>query len=160
MFRKLKHLPDYLRAKWYGLFFKSMGHSVFICKGFECNNPHNVSLGHHVYINSYSFLGSHACGISIGNYVQIASYVYLLNEVHEYEALDRPMYEQKGYKAGKITIEDDVWIGLRATIMPGVTVYKGAVVGAHALVTKDVPAYAVVGGVPAKIIKFRNEIKK
>lgn len=66
------------------------------------------------------------------------------------------MYEQKGYITGKVVLEDDVWIGYRAIILPGVTIHKGAVVGAGAVVTKDVEPFAVVGGVPAKVIKYRN----
>lgn len=154
---KARHITSYLRAKWYGMFFKKIGHTVFICKGFECSNPKNVSLGHHVYINKNVFVGSHPCGINIGNYVQIACDVTIMNAIHEYKALDRPMYEQKGYKSAPVNIHDDVWIGLRAIIMPGVTIGKGAVVGAGAVVTKNVPSYAVVGGVPAKVIKYRKK---
>lgn len=54
-----------------------------------------------------------------------------------------------------ITIKNDVWIGQNVTIKPGVTIGNGAVIGAHSLVTKDVPDYAVVGGIPAKVIKYR-----
>ena len=54
-----------------------------------------------------------------------------------------------------VIIEDDVWLGRNVVIMPGVHIAKGAIVGAGAVVTKDVPAYAVVGGVPAKIIQSR-----
>lgn len=109
-----------------------------------------------MYINKDVFLGSNPCGLTIGNYVQIAPYVWIMNAIHEYESLDKPMYEQKGYKTGRIIIKDDVWIGLRAIIMPGVTIGTGAVIGAGAVVTKDVPPYAVVGGVPAKVIKYRK----
>ena len=56
---------------------------------------------------------------------------------------------------GNITVDDDVWIGFRSTIMSGVHIGQGAVVAAGAVVTKDVPPYAIVGGVPAKIIKYR-----
>lgn len=59
----------------------------------------------------------------------------------------------------KITIGNDVWIGARAIILPGVTIGDGAVVAAGAIVTKDIPPYAIVGGVPAKIIKYRFEKK-
>ena len=55
----------------------------------------------------------------------------------------------------KVIITNDVWIGMKSTIMGGVTIGNGAIVAAHSVVTKDVPPYAVVGGVPAKIIKYR-----
>ncbi len=60
----------------------------------------------------------------------------------------------------KVIIGNDVWIGMKSTIMGGVTVGNGAIIAAHSVVTKDVPPYAIVGGVPAKIIKYRfdNEI--
>ena len=57
----------------------------------------------------------------------------------------------------KVTIESDVWIGARVIILPGVTIGKGAILAAGAVVTKDVPDYAVVGGVPAKVLKYRNK---
>ena len=56
----------------------------------------------------------------------------------------------------KVTIGNDVWIGMRSIIMPGVKIGNGAVIGAGAIVTKDVPDYAIVGGVPAKVIKYRK----
>jgi maltose O-acetyltransferase len=56
----------------------------------------------------------------------------------------------------KITIEKDVWIGAQAVILPGVTVGEGAVVGAGAVVTKDVPPFAIIGGAPARIIRMRD----
>ncbi len=58
-------------------------------------------------------------------------------------------------RGGRVRIGSDVWIGARATIMPGVTVSDGAIIGAGAVVTHDVPAYAVVAGVPAKILRYR-----
>jgi acetyltransferase-like isoleucine patch superfamily enzyme len=54
-----------------------------------------------------------------------------------------------------VTIEDDVWIGVNATILPGVRVGRGAVVAAGSVVTQDVPEFAIVGGVPAKVLKYR-----
>lgn len=71
---------------------------------------------------------------------------------HEYEYLDSEFK--------KVIIGNDVWIGTRAMIMDGVTIGDGAVIGAGALVTKDVPPYAIVGGVPAKIIKYRFSEQK
>jgi len=65
------------------------------------------------------------------------------------------MYTQ-GRESRKVTIEDDVWVGHGAAILKGVTIGTGAVVGAGAVVTKDVPPYAVVGGVPARILRYRK----
>jgi len=59
-------------------------------------------------------------------------------------------------RVSEVIIGNDVWIGMRVIIMPGVKVGNGVVIGAGAVVTKDVPDYAIVGGVPARIIKFRK----
>ena len=67
------------------------------------------------------------------------------------------MRKQRHFLGGGIVVEDDVWIGFGATILSGVHIGQGAVVAAGALVTKDVPPYAIVGGVPAKLIKYRFE---
>ena len=67
------------------------------------------------------------------------------------------MLRKQGFEpAEAVTIEDDVWIGDRVIILPGVSIHTGAVIAAGALVNKDVPAYAIVGGVPAKILKYRE----
>lgn len=63
----------------------------------------------------------------------------------------------QGNTPTRVTIEDDVWIGIRTTVLPGVTIGKGAVVGACALVAKDVPAFSVVGGVPARVLRMRED---
>lgn len=62
----------------------------------------------------------------------------------------------QGSRVAKVVIGNDVWIGMRSIIMPGVKIGNGVVIGAGAVVTKDIPDYAVVGGVPAKIIRFRK----
>lgn len=63
---------------------------------------------------------------------------------------------QQGMRVSEVIIGNDVWIGMRVIIMPGIKVGNGVVIGAGAVVTKDVPDYAIVGGVPARIIKFRK----
>jgi maltose O-acetyltransferase len=62
----------------------------------------------------------------------------------------------KGWEKKPVIIEDNVWIGYRVIILPGVRVGRNAIIGAGAVVTKDVPPYAIVGGVPAKVIKMRE----
>jgi maltose O-acetyltransferase len=83
--------------------------------------------------------------------------VIILTERHKFDHLDIPMREQ-GYDApGPVTIGDDVWIGTRVIILPSVTIGKGAIIGAGAIVTKDVPEYAITCGNPARIVKYRTE---
>ena len=91
-------------------------------------------------------------GITIGDRVYTAPLVQMLAVNHVYADPTRPMIEQ-GITAEGIVVEDDVWIGAGVIIADGVTVGKGAVVAAGAVVTRDVPAHTVVGGVPARVLK-------
>ena len=106
----------------------------------------------------------------IGNFVSIAQNVtFLLDVEHNYTTLSQFPYRAKilgmGDEAGSkgdIIVDDDVWIGYGATIMSGVHIGQGAVIAAGAVVTSDVEPYAIVGGVPAKLIKYRfsDEIRE
>ena len=95
--------------------------------------------------------------VTIGNNVMMGPEVVIYTSGHKFDRTDIPMMEQGSTDIEPVTIGDDVWIGRRAIIMPGVKIGTGSVIGAGAVVTKDVPEYCVVGGVPAKIIKIRNE---
>ena len=93
--------------------------------------------------------------VNIGNNVMMGPEVYIYTQNHSHQRTDIPMIDQ-GYEREKpVTIKDDVWIGSRVTILPGVTVGKGAIIGASAVVTKDVPDYSIVAGNPACVIKSR-----
>ena len=81
--------------------------------------------------------------------------VTILTHTHKIDRTDIPMDKQGSIVKG-VTIGNDVWIGMRSIIMPGVKIGNGAVIGAGAVVTKDVPDYAIVGGVPAKVIRYRK----
>ncbi len=107
--------------------------------------------------------------IHIGRYVAIAKGVrfivsdgHILHEDLNNLLIINPEEVKKRFKKhyGDIIIGDDVWIGHDVTIMGGVTIGEGAIIGTKALVTKDVPPFAVVGGVPAKLIKYRFDKKK
>lgn len=100
----------------------------------------------------------------VGNYVSIAQQVsFLLDVEHNMNTISTYPFKVKmlkqvdaeSFSKGDILVDDDVWIGYGATIMSGVHIGQGAVVAAGAVVTRDVPPYAVVGGVPAKVIKKR-----
>lgn len=131
----------------------------------------NSSMGYASYVSDHSFIKNTV----IGRYTCIANEVMTVAGNHPvsfasvhpafYSATQKPSYvkqskfEDFNYldseKRISVEIGNDVWIGARATILEGITIGDGAVVAAGAIVTKDVPPYAIVGGVPAKIIKYR-----
>ena len=117
-----------------------------------------ISIGENTYVGAFSIFGCYD-SITIGKNVMIAQSVSIRDHNHKFDDLDIPMRLQ-GIAKAPIVIEDDVWIGYGVIINKGVTVEKGAILGAGAVITKNVPAYAIVGGVPGKIIKYRTDKKK
>lgn len=151
---KFYYLKAFLRAKFIKCFIKKMGGNVFIQWGFKFINPNNIEIGHHVYINHNVELYAQKATIKIGNYVMIGQNTYIGTLNHGFTDWKKPMYFQKDTHENVI-IEDDVWIGTKAIILPNVRIKRGAFVAAGAVVTKDIDEYSVVGGVPAKHIKYR-----
>jgi len=93
--------------------------------------------------------------ITIGRDVMMGPEVVIYTSGHEFGSTDIPMMDQGSTAAKPVIIGDDVWIGRRAIIMPGVTIGNGCVIGAGAVVTKDMPPYSVAVGVLAKVVKNR-----
>jgi len=118
-----------------------------------------VQMGMHSYINS----GRIESGVYIGRYCSIGNFVTIGTGHHDMNLMstsswfesDAPPSRKLTKDGALVRVLNDVWIGDKAIIMNGVTVGNGAVIGAGAIVTKDVPHYAVVAGVPAKIMKYR-----
>ena len=117
---------------------------------------------------TYGGLDVHNCTnhwLKIGRYCSIAkNVIFLLGVEHDYDRISTYPFKRKllggGEEAtskGDIIVGDDVWIGCRAIILSGVHIGQGAIIAAGAVVNKDVPAYAIVAGVPAKIVKYRFE---
>jgi len=131
-----------------------------VVKGFirKCGRNVNIQnrarIGPSLEIGDNSGVGEN-CRIgsntTIGNNVMMAPDVIICTENHKYT---KETYE--GWIKKPVVIEDNVWIGYRVIILPGVRVGENAIIGAGAVVTKDVPPYAIVGGVPAKVIKMRQ----
>lgn len=114
--------------------------------------PHScIKIGKDSLIGEYSIIRGQG-GVQIGDRVYTSPFTQIIAVNHVFDDPSRPFVEQ-GITAQGIVIEDDVWLGAGAIITDGVKVGKGAVVAAGAVVTKDVPAHTVVGGVPAKPIK-------
>lgn len=108
-----------------------------------------VEIGDNCVLNREIYMDGRA-GVYIGNNVNVSFQACLLSLHHDHNAPDF------GAVGAPVVIKDHVWIGARAIILPGVTVGEGAVVAAGAVVTRSVPDYAVVGGVPALVIGKRN----
>jgi acetyltransferase-like isoleucine patch superfamily enzyme len=94
--------------------------------------------------------------VEIGANVMLAPRVYILDVGHKFDRRFIPASEQ-GYNISPTVIEDDAWIGAGAVITCGVRVGRGAIVGANSVVTRNVDPYAIVGGVPASVIKLRPQ---
>jgi acetyltransferase-like isoleucine patch superfamily enzyme len=118
--------------------------------------PHAfIRIGQDSLIGEYNVLRGQG-GITVGDRVYTAPQVQILAVNHNFDDPARPMVEQ-GITAQGIMVEDDVWIGAGAIITDGVRIGRGAVVAAGAVVTEDVPARTVVGGVPARVLKVLEQ---
>lgn len=114
-----------------------------------------IKIGHDSLIGEYSVIRGQG-GVSIGNRVYTSPYTQIIAVNHVFDDPNQPFVDQ-GITAEGIVIEDDVWLGSGSIITDGVHIGKGAVIAAGAVVTEDVPAYTVVGGVPARMIKTIDE---
>ena len=122
---------------------------VRILTPFICDFGNRVKIGKSVFINHSAILSASG-GIEFEDGVQVAPGVRIATINHDFNE------RHTKYTYGKVTVKKNAWIGMNVTICPGVTIGKYAVVAAGAVVTKDIPDYAVAGGVPAKVIKMLN----
>ncbi len=107
-----------------------------------------AQIGHNARIDQY---------VTIGNDVVMGPDVVIMTNHHAFERLDIPINRQGKLPVRPVIIGNDVWIGTRVIILPGVKIGDQAVIGAGAVVTKDVPPRAIVGGNPARIIRYRGD---
>lgn len=158
------------------LALKQCGRNVRIDMGVCITGWRNISLGDNVSIMRHSSLYAHdgalrigsnvsinsnCCiapanggSVLIGDNVLIAQNVVIRAADHGHESIDIPIIRQ-GHRGGEIVIEEDVWIAANAVILRDVTIGAHSIVGAGAVVTRDVEAHSVVGGVPARLIRKR-----
>lgn len=113
----------------------------------------DVSIGKNTVIGAKSIING---PIEIGNDVMIAPEVWIMTISHITERVDIPMKKQGSTSPKRVKIGNDVWIGARTIILPGVEIGEGSIIGAGSIVTKDVKPYSVVAGAPAKFIKSRK----
>jgi acetyltransferase-like isoleucine patch superfamily enzyme len=153
----ISHIPSYaLRRAWFRHVLDwHIGSDVFILMGQYIQMAGARSSGQKVSIGDGTVI-NHGCllyttgGLIIGKHVSISAGTWLVTGSHDMNDPQFPAF----YKP--IVIGDHVWIGMRATILAGVTIGDGAIVMSGATVVRDVPPYAIVGGVPARLIKQRD----
>lgn len=145
------HIPFHIIRKF---IFQASGMEIgkgsVIHMGCKFFNPKGIKIGVDTIIGDRAFLDGRA-PLTIGDHVDVASEVMLYNSEHDIND------KYFSAKEEEIQIDDYVFIGPRAIILPGIKVGKGAIIGAGAVVTKDVPDFSIVGGVPAKVIGERKD---
>ncbi|MBL8120850.1 MAG: acyltransferase [Anaerolineae bacterium] len=157
--------------------FRQLGADCIFETGVMVFHPETISLGDNVYIGHQTILKGYyknemrlgdqcwvgqqcffhsAGGITLGARVGVGPGVKIITSVHDEVGRETPVLFSP-LRFAPVVIEDDADIGINAVILPGVTVGRGAIVGAGAVVTHDVPAYAMVAGVPARVLRARPE---
>lgn len=136
--------------------FASCGSKLNVEQGAYFGNGKEVRVGTSVGIGKDFTM--HNCILTIDDNVMMGEDVMIIGGGHHFERIDIPMGDQGAKEKTVLRIESDVWIGSRVLILPGCSrIGHGAIVGAGSVVTRDVPNYAIVGGNPAKVIRFRNQ---
>ena len=128
-----------------------MGQNVNVERGAVFSS--NIEIGDNSGIGINCSIGGKTI---IGSDVMMGPECVIFSRNHCFERTDIPMIQQGYSESKEVVIGDDVWIGRRVMILPGVHIGSGVVIGCGAVVTKNIPDYAVVGGIPAKIIRYRK----
>lgn len=145
------HSPAEVVALMQELTGDQIGENFTLFPPFSTDCGRNIVIGNDVFINAGCKFQDQG-GITIGDRTLIGHNVVIATLNHSLEVAKRG-----NSLPAAVTIGDDVWIGANATICPGVTIGNGAVIAASAVVTKDVPAKTLVGGIPAKVLKEIGE---
>jgi acetyltransferase-like isoleucine patch superfamily enzyme len=144
-----------LRSLLYRLLFLRSGGSMYIYPHVYITACSGISVGKRLSVNVGCFIDGSG-RLEVGDYVLIGPNCAILTGNHTFDAIDVPMcFQPNSYL--RTVIGNNVWIGASCTIRPGVTIGDGSIVAAGSTVVKDVPSYAIVGGVPAKVLKYRGE---
>lgn len=136
----------------------ALGEGVHLYRGtiIEVGAGGSVTIGPNTHIQSGCNLKGFLGSLHIGADVQMAPGCGFSPYAHQFGDTTRPIREQGITTRGDIVIEDDVWIGLNVSVLDGVRIGRGAVIGAGSVVTKNIPAYAIAAGAPAKVIRYRG----
>lgn len=152
-------IADYFRRKKCRKLLSKMkgaGRNICIGEDFNVSPISKIELGDNVWIGDHFYAKASAdIKISSGTIISRNVEIWTANHNYDSDDLSAVPYDRRMI-AKPVTVGENVWIGTHVLILPGVTVGEGAVIGAGSVVTKDVPPCAVVGGNPAKVLKYRN----
>jgi maltose O-acetyltransferase len=134
--------------------FKESAKIIGIGKGVNFDNGCNIIMKDHANIGSYANLGGPHATITIGSHVMMGTHCTIISQNHKYleEGFD-------GFEGQDVMIDDFAWIGNRVIILPGVRIGKHAIIGAGAVVPKNIPDYAIAVGNPAIVKKYRKKVR-
>ena len=136
-----------------GRIFESCGEGVIIKQGAIFGDGSKLRIGNHSQIGHNARV---PFDLIVGDDVIMAPDIIIWSVGHEFSRTDIPIRLQGETPRRPVVIGNDVWLGQRCIIMPGVQIGDHAVIGAASVVTRDIPPYAVVAGVPAKVLRYRN----
>lgn len=152
-----KPFPGYRLGNWLR---SAIGRKVFLSAGRKIWIKHGARFdnGRYIRIGNYSQLGID-CRVDndlvLGDHVLMGPEVAIYSQTHEFKDVEIPVMNQGAKERRPVVIGDDVWIGIRTVILPGVTIGNHVIIGACSLVTHDIPDYAIVGGIPARVLRYR-----
>jgi maltose O-acetyltransferase len=152
-YQSLGRASKYLRGLACANLFHKVGKNMNVEQGADFDSGWLVEVGDN---SSIGIRCKIPADMKIGKNVMMGPEVMVFGPNHKSDDLSIPIQEQGYEESRPVTIADDVWIGARVIILSGVAVGKGAIIGAGAVVTKDVPPYAVCVGNPARVVRFRN----
>lgn len=152
-YQGLGRISKYLRGLACSNLFQKAGKNINIEQGADFDSGWLVEVGDN---SSIGIRCKIPADLQMGNNVMMGPEVMVFGPNHKADDLSIPIQEQGYEESRPVTIADDVWVGARVIILSGVSVGKGAIIGAGAVVTKDVPPYAVCVGNPARVVRFRN----
>lgn len=159
-----KHLPDtplplsgvsmYIRKILAKRIFKKAAKNFKVHADVDFGTGVNVEIGENSSLNRGAWIGNDTI---IGDDVMMGPDIIILSAGHHFDDTTKPMTHQGATTRRPVIIGNDVWIGTRVIILPGIKVSDHSIIAAGSVVTKDVPAWAIVGGNPAKLIRYRNQ---
>lgn len=151
---KIGAISNKIRVRLCKLMFKKAGNIATINRRVDFGYGTGIEMGDGSGIGEHTSIPSNTI---IGNNVIIGRYSFILYRNHSYDRIDVPVQLQGNQPVRPTVIEDNVWIGMHCLFTPGHHIKEGTVIGMGSVITKDFPAYSVIGGAPAKLIKSRKQ---